>query len=70
MKKVLEFLQTLWRYWKRFADFILETVFQCVLLVFYFTVFMPFALVFKFLDKDTFQSGWRQFLKSKAEDLY
>lgn len=65
-----DLIKKLWGYWRAFADAVLETVFQVLLLVFYFSILIPFALIFKFTDKETFAPGWFKSLESKAKDLY
>jgi len=66
----MEILLKIGRLWKAFADWVLKTVFHFVLFIFYFTIFLPFALFFKLFDKDAFKSGWFSVEESQAEDLY
>lgn len=66
----MDFLKKIWRLWRKFADFVLELVFQIILFVFYFTVLVPFALIFKSSDKLSFAHGWKSSNESKAEDMY
>jgi hypothetical protein len=40
----MEILQRIWKVWKRFGQFIGDQIGRVFLTVFYFTLFMPFAL--------------------------
>jgi len=40
----MEVLRKVWQAWKRFGQFIGDLIGRLVLTVFYFTLFMPFAL--------------------------
>lgn len=45
----METLRKVWQAWKRIGQFIGDQVARVVLTVFYFTLFMPFALGVRFL---------------------
>ena len=45
----MEALRKGWQAWKRIGQFIGDQIGRLVLTVFYFTLFMPFALVVRFL---------------------
>jgi hypothetical protein len=45
----MEALRKVWEGWKRFGQFMGDLIGRLVLTVFYFTLFMPFALVVRFL---------------------
>jgi len=40
----MEIIRKLWQTWKRFGQFIGDQIGRLVLTIFYFTLFMPFAL--------------------------
>jgi len=44
----METLRKVWEAWKRFGQFIGDMIGRVVLTVFYFTLFMPFALGVRF----------------------
>lgn len=44
----MEALRKVWHAWKRFGQFIGDQIGRVVLTVFYFTLFMPFALGVRF----------------------
>lgn len=67
---MLDLLKKIWHLWKSFVDKVLELAFQLLLLIFYFTILIPFAFIFKISDKETFVSGWFKATDSKGEDLY
>jgi hypothetical protein len=67
---MINILKKIWSIWKTVAETILEWAFRLILLVFYFTIFMPFAIVFKYTDKETFESGWHNCTLSKGEEQY
>lgn len=67
---MLDLLKKIWHLWKSFVDGVLELAFQILLFVFYFTILIPFAFMFKLSDKETFASGWFKAMESKGEDLY
>lgn len=66
---MLKILSLIWQTWKKIADFILEKFFQLVLLVFYFTIMVPFAFLFSF-DRETFHPGWQESPSSKGDEQY
>ena len=45
----MEALRKLWQAWKRFGQFIGDFIGRLVLTIFYFTLFMPFALGMRLL---------------------
>ena len=45
----METLRKGWQAWKRIGQFIGDQIGRLVLTVFYFTLFMPFALIVRFL---------------------
>ncbi len=63
-------LKKIWKLWKALADRVLRTAFQIILLVFYFTVLVPFAIIFNIADRETFLSGWKTSNASQAKDMY
>lgn len=67
---MIKLLIRIWKYWKAFADWVLRTIFQAILLVFYFTILIPFALFFRFSDKETFLSGWKPASASSSSEMY
>ncbi len=66
----MELLKKIWKLWKAFADRVLRTFFQIILLIFYFSILIPFALVFKLIDQETFGPGWKSSDASEAKDMY
>lgn len=66
----MELLTKIWKLWKALADRILRTVFQVVLLIFYFTILIPFAIIFNLSDRETFLAGWKPSNESQAKDMY
>jgi len=44
MKAIGHFLATLWRYWKKFGQFMGDLVGRLVLMLFYLTITLPFGL--------------------------
>lgn len=44
----MQFLRKVWQTWKRIGQFIGDQIARVVLTVFYFTLFMPFALGVRF----------------------
>ena len=44
MNAVVQFFKTLWRYWKKFGQFMGDMVGRVVLMLFYITVALPFGL--------------------------
>lgn len=46
----METLRKLWHAWKRFGQIIGDTIGRVVLTIFYFTLFMPFALGVRFFS--------------------
>lgn len=42
---MINILSTIWKYWRRFGQFMGNWVGRVVLTIFYFTIFVPFALV-------------------------
>jgi hypothetical protein len=66
----MELLKKIWKTWKAIADRILRTAFQIILLVFYFTVLVPFSIIFNLTDKETFLAGWKPSNESQAKDMY
>ncbi len=63
-------LKKIWNLWKAFADRVLRTAFQIILLIFYFTILVPFAIIFNITDKETFLAGWKASNASQAKDMY
>ncbi len=63
-------LKKIWKLWKAFADRVLRTAFQFILLIFYFTILVPFAIIFNITDKETFLAGWKPVNESQAKDMY
>jgi hypothetical protein len=67
----METLRKFWQAWKRIGQFIGDQIGRVVLTVFYFTLFMPFALIVRFfMDplaiKPLSHSKW---LERKTQDL-
>ena len=67
---MMKILSLIWSTWKKIANFILESFFKVVLFVFYFTVMLPFALVFMLVDKETFNPGWQSSPASNGDEQY
>lgn len=44
----MDVLRKIWNGWKRFGQFIGDFLGRLVLTIFYFTLFMPFALIVRF----------------------
>lgn len=67
----METLRKAWQAWKRFGQFIGDQVGRVVLTIFYFTLFMPFALgVRLFADPLAMRPGSRaKWLERKTHDL-
>jgi hypothetical protein len=63
-------LKKIWKIWKKVAETVLEWCFRIVLLVFYFTIMLPFALIFKSTNKEVFEPGWHNCTISKGEEQY
>ncbi len=66
----MRLIKFIWKCWKALADWVLKQAFHLILLVFYFTILVPFALVFQIIDQESFSPGWKTSPISKAEDLY
>lgn len=67
----METLRKIWHGWKRFGQIIGDFLGRFVLTIFYFTLFVPFALIVRFfMDplalKKTGPSTW---LERKTQDL-
>ena len=67
----METLRKIWKVWKQIGQFIGDQIGRLVLTVFYFTLFMPFALGVRFLMdplgiKPLSHSKW---LERKTQDL-
>lgn len=67
----MEGLRKFWHAWKRFGQFIGDFIGRLVLTLFYFTVFMPFALAVRlFMDplalRPVAQPKW---LERRTQDL-
>ncbi len=67
----MEALRKIWHGWKRFGQIIGDFLGRLVLTIFYFTLFVPFALIVRFLMdplalRTTGQSKW---LERKTQDL-
>ncbi len=67
---MLKVLSAIWETWKKIANFILESIFRIILFVFYFTVLLPFALIFRISQGESFKTGWHKIQASQGEDLY
>ena len=67
----MEVLKKIWHGWKKFGQFIGDTLGRIVLTVFYFTLFVPFALgVRMFIDPLALhQTGQPKWLERKTTDL-
>jgi len=59
----MEFLKRLWRAWKGFGEFLGNLLARVVLTLFYFTVFVPFAMGVRWLS-DPLQ------IKSRPAELW
>lgn len=46
----MDTLRTIWKYWRRVGQFIGDWVGRIVLTIFYFTIFIPFALIVRFFQ--------------------
>lgn len=44
MKTLIQILATIWRYWKKFGQFMGDMVGRVVLMLFYVTIALPFGL--------------------------
>lgn len=67
---MLKILSIIWETWKKIANFILESIFRVILFIFYFTIFTPFALIYKIGEDESFKTGWHKISASKGEDLF
>ena len=67
----METLRKVWEAWKRFGQFMGDVIGRVVLTVFYFTLFMPFALgVRLFADPLAIRSTHRaKWLERRTHDL-
>jgi hypothetical protein len=67
----MEALRKVWQAWKRFGQFMGDQIGRVVLTVFYFTLFMPFALGVRFfLDPLAMRTHDRpKWLERKTHDL-
>lgn len=67
----MEALRKIWHGWKKFGQFIGDMLGRVVLTIFYFTLFMPFALgVRLFLDPLALHvTGQPKWLERKTQDL-
>lgn len=67
----MEALRKVWEAWKRFGQFIGDMIGRVVLTVFYFTLFMPFALGVRFFGDPLAmrQSGLVKWMERKTNDL-
>jgi hypothetical protein len=59
----MEFLKRVWRAWKGFGEFLGNLLARVVLTLFYFTIFVPFAIGVRWLS-DPLQ------IKSQPEELW
>ena len=67
----MNFLRQFWKVWKRLGQLISDLVARVVLTVFYFTLFLPFGLLIRFLGdplaiKPGNQARW---VDRKADEL-
>jgi len=67
----MEALRKGWQVWKRFGQFMGDLIGRVVLTVFYFTLFMPFALVMRLLRDPLalHPRGPAKWLERKTHDL-
>lgn len=67
----METLRKIWHAWKRIGQFIGDQIGRIVLTVFYFTLFMPFALIVRFfMDPLGIKPlGHSKWLERKTQDL-
>jgi hypothetical protein len=67
----METLRKVWQAWKRIGQFIGDQVGRVVLTVFYFTLFMPFALGVRLLRDPLAMRlhGQPKWLERKTQDL-
>lgn len=67
----MEALRKLWHGWKRFGQIIGDFLGRLVLTIFYFTLFVPFALIVQFfMDPLALRTTGRpKWLERKTQDL-
>jgi hypothetical protein len=67
----MDVLRKIWQAWKRIGQFIGDQIGRVVLTVFYFTLFMPFALGLKLLADPLAMrpQGRPKWLERKTRDL-
>ena len=67
----MEVLRKVWEAWKRFGQFMGDMIGRLVLTVFYFTLFVPFALGVRFFGDPMAmrQSGSIKWVERKTNDL-
>ena len=66
----MEALRKGWQAWKRIGQFIGDQIGRVVLTVFYFTLFMPFALGVRFLaDPLAMRRSSAKWLERRTQDL-
>ena len=66
MEGVKKFFSTIWTYWKKFGEFLGNVIGRAFLMLFYFTIVLPFGLIMRLFsdpldirDKETAPS-WRE----------
>lgn len=67
----METLRKIWHGWKRFGQIIGDFLGRFVLTIFYFTLFVPFALIVRFfMDPLALRkTGRSEWLERKTQDL-
>lgn len=55
----MEGLKKFWQSWRKFGQFIGDWIARLVLSLFYFTIYVPFALVFRFSRDPLAIKNWR-----------
>ena len=47
MEGVKQFFSTIWKYWKKFGEFLGNVIGRVFLMLFYFTIVLPFGLIMR-----------------------
>ena len=47
MEGIKNFFSTIWKYWKKFGEFLGNVIGRVFLMLFYFTIALPFGLVMR-----------------------